>query len=378
MSTGARSRLADLAQRYWTRGAPGRETPPELLSGLFRLWLVALFLKVLGASWDVSWHFKWLRDDLAPPHLINITGNAIVVALVLFHGYTGYGTDRLGLRLMQWGAGIFFTAVPLDLINHRVNGLDITSWSVSHALLYLGTAVMIAGAIRAWWVDAPENRARPVVLGLLWLFFLENVWFPNQHQEYGVLSVAAWDRGSPYAEPILLQFAADQIGKPSVDRDSLVAFSLPVPDWVYPVWACTAALLVLAMARAMVGRRWTATLIAAGYVGFRAVLWPLLAGIDFPPSAVPFFFVLAALGVDLAFLLPVPEWARAPIGSVLAIGLGYGAVALQGFVLVAPPVDYGSAVPAAILLAASWSAVVWLHQRRGWHVLPARSPWPAS
>ena len=39
----------------------------EALRWLYTAWLGAFGLKMLGSSWDVSWHFKWLRDDLAPP-----------------------------------------------------------------------------------------------------------------------------------------------------------------------------------------------------------------------------------------------------------------------------------------------------------------------
>ena len=69
-----------------TRGTAPRPLPPDLVRAVYQLWLVAFALKVLGASWDVSWHFKWLRDDLAPPHLLNSVGTAIVVALVITHG----------------------------------------------------------------------------------------------------------------------------------------------------------------------------------------------------------------------------------------------------------------------------------------------------
>ena len=200
--------------QYWERGEPARETPAALTKQLYQLWLVGLLLKLLGSSWDVSWHFKWLRDDLAPPHLINTVGTVIVVGLTLFHTFTGYGVDKLTLRLMQIGCGIFLVALPIDVINHRINGLDITSWSGSHALLYLGTAVMLAGAIRGWMKYFPDGAMRTFGLVALWFFFLENVWFPNQHQEYGVRALQAYDSGRAEAEPILLQFAADQLGVP--------------------------------------------------------------------------------------------------------------------------------------------------------------------
>ena len=64
-------------------------------------------------------------------------------------------------------------AIPLDILNHRINGLDITSWSPTHALLYLGTAIMLAGAIRGWWLYAEPGRPRNTILLGLWLFFFE-------------------------------------------------------------------------------------------------------------------------------------------------------------------------------------------------------------
>ena len=130
--------------------------------------------------------------------------------------------------------------------------------------------MILAGVVRGWWIFG-SGRARLPVLVVLWLFVLENVWFPAQQQEYGVLAVAAWDRGAPEAEPILLQFAADQIGRP-IDRAAVLHFALPTPAWVYPVWLLAAAGLVLVLARWMIGRPWAATAVAGGYVAYRS--WP--------------------------------------------------------------------------------------------------------
>ncbi|MDH2424375.1 hypothetical protein [Sphaerisporangium sp. TRM90804] len=369
------TRAIEWALPYWTRGPAGRETPADLLRVLYFGWVAAFCLKVLGASWDVSWHFKWLRDDLAPPHLLNSAGTAIVVTLVIVHAYTGYGVDRTALRLIQWGTGIFLIAVPIDLINHRVNGLDITSWSPSHALLYIGTAFMIAGVIRGWFVSAPHGRLRSVVLGGLFAFFLENALFPSQHQEYGILEIASWDRGQPYAEPILMQLAADQMGRP-IDRGMVVQFSLPVPEWVYPVWFGVVALLVLVVARRLVGWRWTATAVAGGYVAYRAAIWPLLVAADFPPSAVPFFLMLAAVCVDVAFMIRLPA-ARAALGALMATAAVYGGLAAQQALLTAPPFMVASAPVAAVVLGAAWFGVE-RRRRPGDQAAPGALPLPSA
>lgn len=347
--------VIEWALPYWTRGKAGRETPEDLFRLLYLGWLVAFSFKVLGASWDVSWHFKWLRDDLAPPHLLNSVGTALVLALTIIHVYTGYGVDRLAQRLITWGTGIFLVAVPLDLINHRINGLDITSWSPSHLMLYIGTLFMVCGVIRGWFVRAVPGRTRTLVLGGLFVFLFENVWFPAQHQEYGVYAIAAWDRGQPEAEPILIQFAADQIGLPVDDRAVALHFALPVPDQLYPLYAAMAALLVAVYARAMIGRMFSATAVIGAYIVFRTLIWPLLAVADFPRSAVPVFLIAGALAVDLAFLIRIPV-VRALVGSVGATLLVDQALRFQEATFMAPPL----VPPATMLIGGAGLAVLWL------------------
>jgi hypothetical protein len=99
---GTVQRLAGFMRTYWTRGTPGRSTPRSLAVFMQRMWIAALAFKLIGSSWDVSWHFKWLRDDFAPPHLINTVGTGIAVGLVLAHTFTGYGAERLTLRSCRW------------------------------------------------------------------------------------------------------------------------------------------------------------------------------------------------------------------------------------------------------------------------------------
>jgi hypothetical protein len=349
-------RARTLIQTWGTRGTAPRPLPPDLVRAVYQLWLVAFALKVLGASWDMSWHFKWLRDDLAPPHLLNSVGTAIVVALVIAHGWTGRAVDRPALRLQQVGLGIFLVAIPLDVVNHRINGLDLTAWSPTHALLYLGSALILAGVVRGWWLFG-SGRARLPVLVALWMLALECVWFPAQQQEYGVIAVAAWDRGRPEAEPILLQFAADQIGRP-VDRAAVLHFALPTGAWVYPVWLLAAAGLVLVLARWMIGRPWAATVVAGGYVAYRCVTGALLEGIGFPGSAVPFVLLALGVAIDVAFRAPLPEWLRPLLGALLAGAAVTGTMVLQHEWLALPPIGPIGLVTGTLLLAALWIATV--------------------
>jgi hypothetical protein len=338
---------------YMTPGRPGRATSEAELRWIYTAWLGAFLLKMLGSSWDVSWHFRWLRDDLAPPHLLNSAGTAVVIGLVIFHSYSGYGVDRRALRLMQWGIGMFLIAIPIDILNHRLNGLDITSWSPSHALLYIGTAIMLAGAIRGWWLYAVPGRVRDLVSLGLWLFFVENVLFPNQHQEYGVLSLSAYLDGRTTAEPQLLDFAASQGQTPTM-------FMLPVPSWVHPAWMICAGLLSLVVARKVVGLRWTATIIAATYLAYRAVMWLGLVAMGFPPSVLPVVLVVGAVLVDVAVTRRVPGWLAGLVvtGAVYAGAVGQEALGLL------PPWNWWSVLPVGIGFAALWTAVDLLARSR--------------
>lgn len=359
----AASGLSVHGARAWVdRVRAGGLDPAETAATLrlvYRMWLVGLLLKALGSGWDVAWHFRFLRDDFAPPHNINLVGDGIVIVLILFHWYTRFGVDRTALRLMVGGIALFVASAPLDVINHRLNGLDITSWSITHFGLYLGTGIAIAGAIRGWHRHSGRLAGRSVVLGGLWVFFLENVMFPNQQQEYGVTSIAAWDRGAPYADAELLQFAADQLGR-SVDRGAVVGFALPVPAWVYPVWMVSAAVLTLAVARHNIGLRWAATMVAGAYVAWRCALWPLLAVTDFPTSAIPFLVLAGGLAVDLACLAGLRWYGEAAVGALLATAAVYLAASVQSYLIVAPPIAYWSAPAAAAILFACWAGVGYL------------------
>ncbi|MBC6446755.1 hypothetical protein [Actinokineospora xionganensis] len=349
----------DFFRLHWTRGDAGTETPEWVWHFAYRTWLIALLFKVLGSSWDESWHFKFQRDDLAAPHLINSVGTGIAVVLVAIHTFTGMAVTKRAQRLLQVGLAVFLIAAPLDVINHRVNGLDLTAWSASHALLYLGTALMIAALIDAWVSTGPRGRSRPWILGGLWFFFLENMLFANGQQEYGVLELRSCmpngvlNIDTCYAERSLLEFAAEQIGRP-VDYVAIKQFALPIPDWVYPMWGIGMAALVLAVAAKTIGLRWAATGVAAAYVAYRAVIWPMLVVADFPPSTVPFYLVFVGLAIDLVRRMNLSHAMEAVVGAGAVTVLGHTALFAQEVTIAAPPIAWWSAPITFVLLAGCW------------------------
>ncbi len=280
---------------------------------------------------------------------------------MLSHTFTGYGVEKRSLRLMQWGTGIFVVAGPIDVINHRINGLDLTSWSPSHLLLYFGTFIMIIGVIRNWYRTYPsDGKFRwqwTAGLTALFAFLFEDAFFPQLQQEYGILEVASWFRGAPYAEPSLLSFAANQIGRP-VDDAAVHHFAMPIPAWVYPVWGIAVCVAILVFARLMVGFRWTATCVVGGYLVYRLLIWPLLVVCTFPPSSPPLWLLPVGLAVDLMFLLRMNEYVRGAIGAVVVTAVAFGALLLHALALGSPLTLADDDVTA---LRAAWAAGHGLH-----------------
>ena len=80
---------------------------------------------------------------------------------------------------------------------------------------------MIAGVIRNWYHSYPSDGGfgSAVAAGAdraLGVHVREHV-LPDRQQEYGILEIASWFRGQPYAEPELISFAAGQLGRPVDD-----------------------------------------------------------------------------------------------------------------------------------------------------------------
>ena len=52
---------------------------------VYGIWLLAFSLKLFGAGWDTSWHFKYFFDSFSPPHNINMLGLLLAILLLIYH-----------------------------------------------------------------------------------------------------------------------------------------------------------------------------------------------------------------------------------------------------------------------------------------------------
>ena len=95
--------------RHWHSGAPLDTNLADFptVRVVFGLWIAAFILKHIGASWDVAWHFRFLRDDLIPPHIVNLSGNFLTLGLLYYQYLTRTAVERTGFLMLLAGFALF-------------------------------------------------------------------------------------------------------------------------------------------------------------------------------------------------------------------------------------------------------------------------------
>jgi hypothetical protein len=117
----------------------------------------------------------------------------------------------------------------------------------------------------------------------------------------------------------------------------------------------------LLVARKMVRLRWTATMIVAAYLLYRAVMWLALVGMGFPPSVLPLVLLAGAVMVDLCVTHRLPGWLAGLLTAGMVYAVGYG----QETAGLLPPWNWWSALPVAAGFALLWAGVDRL-ERSAW------------
>jgi hypothetical protein len=303
--------------------------------------VLAFALKHTGASWDVAWHFRYLRDDLIPPHILNLSGNAIVLALICFQFRSGLAVESRGFLIILAGFILFIVAIPLDLLNHRLFGLDVTIWSAPHLMFFFGSTIALVGLLRMWLGLAAPGRWKTVYTFVFLTLLMDCAIFVLGQQEYGVLTVDAYLRGRPTASADLLALAHGNVARFATGN---------IPPWVYPVWMVLASSIVLLGARRVHPGHWTATIVAALYLAYRGAGYALLVAAGFPPSFIPLMLLGAGLVVDIAARR---RWRPLPTAAALLL-VFYGGAALLGRIILMPAFDLATAPIIAVPL---WAIV---------------------
>lgn len=331
---------------------------------IYWVWALGLLLKGIGATWDVSWHFRILRESISPPHIINAVGG-MVCAAALYYEWRHRDQKRTGpLLVVLTGVAMFLLAIPFDEWWHRTFGIDLTTWSPAHMMLFVGTMVSVFGVLAMFVGDLSRGRSvRDAVSdatrreGLLLAFFVVMfagaVYFPLTYNEYTTVAARTVIEAPGTMDPALVERAL------SVDDPVF----LGTPHWLYPVYSVAIAAFVGTLARAWLGRGW-ALVALAGISAERVAADAILGASGWPVAALPLQFAAMGGMIELVWVLRAPAWSRAIAGGVAAGATGYG-------YFVAPltwrdPVPLSAdSWPAGVAIAAAAALLALLLAQRG-------------
>jgi uncharacterized integral membrane protein len=291
----------------------------------YKLWALALFLKVVGSSWDASYHFKYFFEEYSLPHIVNFIGFALG-GLLLIQEYRNL--QYLTLTARTWitiGYILFIIGIPLDFTYHLLRGIDLTTWSPTHFIYYLATGVMIYGVWRGYYHfdPSPPNWRS---LHTLWAFFIiEALWFPCMQQENGAISLFEYLHHQSIASKEILELIKDP-------KSQIFG---GVPDWVYPVYGSSVLILFAMIHRKLFSDMQIIIAATAGYIVYRYMVKFIFHLVAYPTSFVPIMAICIPIVI---FISP-----RKSVISCIVAGLSFFLVlfAIQTTKLaITPPITW--------------------------------------
>ncbi|MEA3199460.1 MAG: hypothetical protein QOE90_888 [Thermoplasmata archaeon] len=342
---------------------------------IWTLWIAGLTLKLVSSAWDVSWHFALLRESISPPHVINLVGFVLIALAFLLSWRARTPTTQPALNVTLVGFAVFLVAIPFDEAWHRVFGIDITTWSPSHLMLFYGTTITIAGVVLLYLAEAGwrpgqrigEARLAPgqwAALAVLLLFLYEAIAFPLSYNEYSAIGAWNYFHGfALYTPGLELREYASLIPDP---------YHGNLPHLLYPAYALAAAVLFCVLVRQVTGVRGSALGIMTLYALERAAANGLLHAAGWPTSALPWYVILVGAAVEVAWLVAEGSAARLFTTLVLALAGAYGYwwefgrdLATGAPVVFTVPLDWSTLPWAALAAGAGFLAGQALAQRLG-------------
>ncbi len=276
--------------------------------------IFAFLLKTIGAGWDASYHFKYLREFYQMPHLLNGFGNILVAVLFFFLWRREPKAEQKDLKIILAGILTFIGAIIFDQWWHARFGIDLTTWSPSHFSLYLGTLIGLMGAIlyiaHDWKHGKISAHLKTVYCIILFFLALDSFWFPLLQQEQGVITAYYMAHGIVTFGPDLEQaFAAAHL---DIYRG--------VPDWLYGAYAVFSLVTIFTLAKRLKLHRYSATLIAGQYLLFRILMNFIFIAVSYPTSTVPYYILPIAFLFDFFYnAFKERTWIQRSIPTALII-----------------------------------------------------------
>lgn len=278
----------------------------------YRLWVAAFLLKFIGSAWDASYHFKYLFEEYSIPHIVNFIGFALGAFLLYKEWRTLHYLDRFSRNLTTIGYVLFLIGIPLDFTYHIAYGIDLTTWSPTHFIYYIATAIMIFGVWRGFYLYT--IGIRPTWKSLhTWfaMFFLECQLFPNMQQENGAISYDQYIHGRSIASKEILELISDP-------KSQIFG---GIPEWIYPNYSVLMVAIFSAIIIKIYRDEKIPLMAAALYILIRFIYKAVFWLVHYPTSYVP----ITILFIPLAYLLfRKVSVVSGTIGGVLYFGALYG------------------------------------------------------
>ncbi|MDP4083747.1 MAG: hypothetical protein Q8934_03930 [Bacillota bacterium] len=271
----------------------------------YRLWVLSLFLKVVGSSWDASYHFKYFFEEYSIPHLVNFSGFALGgVLLIKEYKKTTYLTHSARIWITI-GYILFIIGIPLDFTYHLLRGIDLTTWSPTHFVYYIATGIMIYGVWVGYYHFDSKNPSWKS-LHTFWAFFMvEALIFPCMQQENGAISLFEYLHHQSIASKEILDLIKDP-------KSQIFG---GVPDWVYPVYSSSVLILFSIILWNLFNDMKIMVTATAGYILYRYIAKAIFYLVIYPTSFVP----IMALVIPIILLIS----RRKSVFSCMIAGLGY-------------------------------------------------------
>ncbi|OIK12481.1 hypothetical protein [Bacillus sp. MUM 13] len=301
----------------------------------YRLWVIAFFLKFAGSAWDASYHFKYLFEKYSIPHIVNFTGFAIGAFLLFQEWRKLKYMDGLSRNIATIGYVLFLIGIPLDFSYHIAYGIDLTTWSPTHFVYYIATAIMIAGVWRGYHLYTKGTKPGWKSYHTWFaMFLLECLVFPNMQQENGSISYDQYIHGKSIASQEILDLLSDPASQ---------IFGGIAP-WLYPLYSTAVVSLFTVFVIRYFRNSRIPLAAAALYIGLRFIGKLIFFEVGYPTSYVP----ITLLFIPLCYLLikKIP-WAAGLAGSVLYFAALY-AICKSG-VLITPPAVLWEIIPVALI-----------------------------
>ncbi|MCM3118558.1 hypothetical protein M3610_25530 [Neobacillus sp. MER 74] len=301
----------------------------------YRLWVLAFLLKFIGSAWDASYHFRYLFEEYSIPHIVNTIGFILGAFLLLQEWRSPHFMDRFSRNLITIGYVLFLIGIPLDFTYHIAYGIDLTTWSPTHFIYYIGTSMMIIGVWRGYFIHTREIQPSWKSLHTWFaMYLLECLMFPNMQQENGAISYDQYIHGRSIASKEILELISDPASQ---------IFG-GIPEWVYPIYSILmVALLTILIIRFC--RDYTIPVMATAlYILFRFVGKAIFYSVGYPTSYVP----ITLLFIPLSFLL-IRKYSRLAggVGSI-AYFIALYLIHISG-ILITPPLELWELVPVAVI-----------------------------